>query len=288
MKQVSDTLSKTRGLRRAFAAWRELPACEMPLISKLEAHPTWSFYLATRLTTLLLFLCATSQFGCSNKMSQAESDSRGALRELGAFTSLDTDGIHVATLMMTGPGIQSKMDEAIPHVANMPYLTHLEATKTNLNDEHMKTVGGLKRLSSLVLSGTQVGDAGLKQVARRNLDTLYIDRTQITPAAMDMVGGMSEMKILDISAANVMSNLAPLSKLEALEWLVLEDANIDSSTVDIISDIKSLGRLSIDGSTISSDDLARLKSAKPSLMIDQSREVPAETASEESPEVAPN
>ena len=247
---------------------------------------------ASRLAALLLLvLLATLQVGCSNKMSQAEADAREALRGMGAFASLDVDGIHVGTLMLTAPDILGKMDEAIPLVAELPYLTHLELTNTNLTDEHMKTVRGLRRLKSLVLSGTGIGDEGLKQVASLKIDTLYVDGTEITPAAMDIVGGMTDMKILDISSADVLSNLEPLKKLTSLEWLVLENTEIDSSAVDIIKELASLKRLTIKGSTISPEDLERLKIAKPSMLIDQANEaqadVGAETAENDSSEPQP-
>lgn len=216
--------------------------------------------------------------GCSNKMSQAESDSREALRELGAITVLDAEGIHVATLMMSSPTIQNKMDEAIPHVANLPYLTHLDVTGANLTDEHMKTIGGLKRLTSLVLSGTQVGDAGLKCVGRRGIDALYVDNTKITPSSMDVIGDINTLKILDISSSDVMSNLAPITNLKNLEWLVIENTSIDKAAIDIIRELELLRRFSIKGSTVEIEDLSRLKSAKPSLMIDESAEQPSDGA----------
>lgn len=244
---------------------------------------------STRYALLLFSIVAlAAQCGCSNTMSQAESDARDALREMGAFTSLDLDGVHVATIMLTTPNIQSKMDEAMPLVADLPYLTHLDAANTNITDGHMKTIGALKRLTSLVLSGTQVGDEGLRQLAGRDLDTLYVDGTQITSASMDTIGGMTDLKILDISSPNVMSNLSPLANLTSLEWLVLENVEIDAAAVDIIKGIESLGRLTIRGSTVAAEDLTRLRAEKPNLAIDQTPDEVAEEAAESPQEVTPN
>lgn len=213
--------------------------------------------------------------GCSDSMSTAEKESREALRAMGAITVLGVDQIHVGTLTLTAPDAKDKMHDAIPHVANMPYLTHLDVANTNLTDEHMSTIGGLKRLISVVLSDTQITDSGLKQISRLPIDTIYVDGTKITGASMDVLGKIKSIKILDISRTNTTSNLQPLSKLTNLEWLVLEDTKIDAAIVDILKDLPALGRLSISRSTISEAELARLKSAKPALKIDRESAVEA-------------
>ena len=212
----------------------------------------------------LLLVCA----GCgSGTMSQSESDAREALRALGAMTVLDIDGVHVGTISLVSPTVQDKMEEAIPLVARTPYVTHLDLTGTNVTDQQMDQIAGLGKLHSLVLSQTGITDAGLKKLASRGLDTLYVNDTQLTSASTPVIAGMSKLKILEVSG-DVASDLAPLSGLEKLEWLVLDDVTIDEDDVDVLAGMSSLGRLSLNDCTISEAAMGKLRSARPQLAID--------------------
>lgn len=229
-----------------------------------------------------VLLCATCivQAGCGepSTMSAAESEAGEALKALGGYPV--KGGAHYSSLMLTSQAAE-KIDETMEHVRELKYIGHLELTNLPVTDEHLKIVKGLKKVNSLVLTGTQVTDAGVETISRLGLDTLYIDKTAITSAAMDSLGGMSKLKILDISECDVMSNLEPLENLKDLEWLILDNSKVDSSAVDILVRLPALGRITLKGATISDADVERLKSAKPSLMIDRSApETPAAPAEE--------
>jgi len=221
---------------------------------------------------LLLVGCllVIAQCGCDSGMSTSETAARDALRDMGAIIVNDSKGVHPATIMMMSEEIEQDLDGAIAKVGELPYLTHLDVSGLQITDDHLTTVAGLSKINSLVLSDTQITDAGLQNIAGLSkLDTLYIDKTAISPAGVDVVSGFKKLKILEMSECDVMSNLAPLTKLENLEWLILENSTIDSSAVDVLIGMPSLVRLTIKGSTIADADLARLKTEKPALAIDQ-------------------
>lgn len=241
-----------------------------------------------RAMQLTLCLVAISHAGCGGgAMSQAESDARAALQEMGAIIVNDANGVHPATIMLMSDSVKQNLDQAISHVGDLPYLTHIEATDLGLTDEHMTTIGKLKRLNSLVLSGTNISDVGLAEAGKlKKLDTLFVSNTSITPAAMDVIGRMSKLKILDVSSCDVVSNLSPLKQLQDLEWLVMDDMEIGGDAMDIIATLPKLGRLSLKGSTVQESDLAKLKAAKPRLAIDLTSANPESTPETEAAQPA--
>lgn len=220
---------------------------------------------------LLLAGCfiVLTQCGCGGGMSASETKARDALKDMGAIIANDAQGVHPATIMMMSEKIEQDIDNAIEEVGKLKHLTHLETTDLPVTDDHLKTIAGLSKINSLVLSGSQITDAGLKNIAGLSkMDALYIDNTAISPAGVETVSGFKNLKILEMSGCDVMSNLAPLTKLENLEWLILDNLTIDSSATDILGGLPRLTRLTIKGSTIAAEDLDRLKSTKPSLSID--------------------
>lgn len=223
-------------------------------------------YGKTLATGLVLF--SLGVMGCgSGTMSQAESDAREGLRAMGAMTVLDIDQVHVGTVSLVVPTAQDKMDEAVPLLAKTPYITHLDVSGTNLSDDHMKTLGGLGKLRSLVLSNTGITDAGLKDIKGLDLDTLYVNGTGLTAESASVIAAMSKLKILEISG-DLTADLAALKELPELEWLILDDARLESDDVDVLKSLAALGRLSLNSCELAPGDLEALKTAKPNLAID--------------------
>lgn len=224
-------------------------------------------------------------FGCgSSSMSDTESASFEALRGLGAIIVKDANNSHPASVNLIGPKVEAALDEAVGHVGNLPYVNHLDVANLPITDEHAKTFSELSKINSLVVSNTKITDAGLKSLSSLSkIDSLYIDETAITASSVDVIAGFSKLKILDLSACDVLSNLGALEKCPDLEWLVLKNSAIDAGTMDMIANLPSLRRLSLEGSTVADADIQRLKSAKPSLQIDRAAAPEAGIESAESP-----
>lgn len=237
------------------------------------------------LTALLLSLALTSGCGDSKTMSAEE---EAAYEELKAFGALVVrDGVHPATVTLPSgaPQISENLDKVIECVGKLPYLAHLELTDLDATDDHMKTVSKLRRINSLVLSGTHVGDEGLKSVSSLPLNTLYIDNSQATGAAMSTLGKISDLEILEISGLDV-TDISPLKSLKELEWLIINDTAIGTEAIDVICEMPELRRLSVKGAEISTEDLLKLKKAKPSLQLDGPGELEEDAADDTSePEV---
>jgi|GEM_PF-4691717 len=216
--------------------------------------------------------------GSSGPMSASESAAYEALREMGAVVAKNESGTRPATVMMVPTEkIKNDIDKAIEHVGQLPFVTHLELTGLPVTDEHMKTVRSMSRINSLVLTGTQVTDEGLKTAAGLDLNTLYVDKSQMTGAAMQTLGGMSGLEILDVSGLDL-TDISPLTRLSELEWLIMDNSEIGGEAFDVVSQLPDIKRLSINGSNFAAADLQKLKSAKPSLKIDQTEAAPPEVA----------
>lgn len=214
--------------------------------------------------------------GSSGPMSATESAAYDGLKEMGALVV--KDGTHPATVtMIPTEKIQGDIDTAIEYAGQLPFVTHLELTGLPVTDEHMKTVRKMSKINSLVLTGTQVTDEGLKTAAGLSLNTLYVDKAKLTGAALQTLGGISGLEILDISGLDL-SDISPLKRLSKLEWLIMDNSNISSEAMDVIAQLPAIGRLSINGSDYTAEDLQKLKSAKPSLMIDRTEAEPAAAA----------
>ena len=170
--------------------------------------------------------------------------------------------------------VKTDIDKAIEYVGQLPFVTHLELTGLPVTDEHMKTVCGTGRINSLVLTGTQVTDEGLKTAAGLSLNTLYVDKSQITGAGMQTLGTMSGLEILDISGLDL-SDISPLASLSELEWLIMDNSDVSSEALEVVAKLPGILRLSINGSNYAEADLQKLKSAKPSLKIDRTEAAPA-------------
>lgn len=230
------------------------------------ARPDFPRFISCLLLVVLLLGLAP---GCSDSktMSAEETDAYEELKTLGALVV--KDGVHPATVALPAgaPQLSANLDKAIECLGKLPYLSHVELTNLAVTDEHMKTIGKLRRINSLVLSGTEVGDEGLKTVSRLPLNTLYVDKTKMTAAAMSTLASISDLEILEISGLDV-SDISPLKGLKELEWLIVNETEIGTAAIDVMAEMPALLRLSIIGSQISPEDLLKLKKAKPSLQID--------------------
>ena len=260
------------GLRSSSARWSTRQTVE--LIHGVEMNRQQLVSLA------LIAVIGLSIAGCGGGMSKAESDARETLRGMGAMTVLGTSQAHVETCAITS-AMNDKLDEAMQCVGKMPYLVHFDASNTNLNDEHMKTVSKLKRVGSMVLSGTSIGDAGIAAIGgHRKVDMIYARNTKITSAAMDTFGGMKQLKVLEVSGDDTLSNLKAVAELPKLEWFLVNDATINDSVVDLLASMPGLVKVTFKSCSIDDGSIDRLKSAKPALNI----EVPEAPA----PPIAPS
>ena len=105
-------------------------------------------------------------------------------------------------------------------------------------------VGKLYRLTTFDASGTKINDDQLDYIAwMPTLHTLNLSRTKVTDAGLEK-----------------------LASLDNLQWLVLLGHRRERRRHRSLASMKTLGRLTIDGTKVTPVGIARLKKALPKLV----------------------
>ena len=104
--------------------------------------------------------------------------------------------------------------------------------------------------------------------------TVWTWRTSISPAAIDVIGQMNALQVLNLSDTSVQDNLRPLTNLEELQWLLLSDCDlrqINDQSIEALAKIPNLGRLTVLNTNITIEVVDRLKAAHPGLNLESDR-----------------
>lgn len=214
----------------------------------------------------LLVVCAGLWWWNQQRMHRAEMEARNQLKQLEAIVQLNSSQKHVGTLM-----VRKELAKALPWIAQLPYLTHLDVADTGLSDSDLDQIAGLPRLYSLDASNTQLTDEGVAKLTGVPLETIFLAGTKITGESLNQLSQIKSLKIVGLDRTAVQDNVAALTKLPKLEWIVLDEVDlskIDQQTLDSLAQMPMLHRLSVRGTNIPEDALKRLLSAKPALKID--------------------
>ena len=130
-------------------------------------------------------------------------------------------------LYVTGVRLDSSAagDSLVPHLHTFAELDGLGLNHTDLTDEGLKKLSGLKHLDVLEVGGTRITDAGLKRLENLpELSVLSLNRTAVTDAGMHDVARFSSLLQLHLAGTKVTdAGIKPLHRLRALEYLTLSD-----------------------------------------------------------------
>ena len=177
----------------------------------------------------------------------------------------------LTSLTLALPGVQERMDEIVPLIAQLPYLGHLDLTGTNLRDEHLDVIASRKSLNSLILTDTAITDVGLSKLKRLadTLDNLSLANTQITSEGLKVVGTFRKLLVLDLTNTDTANGLDALSSLDKVNWLRLSGLELPSSFVDAVTAMEGLqlGRLDLQDCVVSEGDLAELAKRAPQMRV---------------------
>jgi hypothetical protein len=223
------------------------------------------------LVALVVATAGLSFWAWSNQQYRiAEDRAAKALEKLGALVIMDGARTHVASVNLSTLSSLEALAKAINYLPALNYLNSLDASRTEIDDKHLKIIDEMSSINSLSLSETKVTDAGARRLADlENLEALHLASTQITSDALSALGELENLRILDLSATKVAGNLAPLAKLPQLEWLVLRDLMLDEDALQPLAASTSLRRLSLDGSKYPAASIDMLKKALPALSVDR-------------------
>lgn len=100
-------------------------------------------------------------------------------------------------------------------------LTHVNLLETAANDQDIARLLEVTQLRSLLLSRTQVTDAGLVHLKHfKRLEWLYLEGTQVTDAGLAEIAEMTQLKSLIVSDTQITdAGLVHLARLKQLRIL---------------------------------------------------------------------
>jgi hypothetical protein len=222
---------------------------------------------------VLLVIAAAMALGYwfwSDRENRADEQAAAkALQELGALVIMDGERAHVASVNLSTLQSPDALSKAIEHLPALNHVNSLDASRTEIEDKHLKIIDEMSSLKSLSLSETKITDEGARRLAGLdNLEALHLASTQITGDALSALGELENLRILDLSATKAARNLAPLAELPQLEWLVLRNLTLDEDALQPLGASPSLRRLSLGGSKYPAGSIDVLKRALPELSVD--------------------
>jgi hypothetical protein len=92
------------------------------------------------------------------------------------------------------------LSQAVESLPLLPYLTALDASGTDLDDDDVKFLRRLAGLRRLELAGTAITDDGLVQLDQlANLNHLSLASTRVTDEAIDVLARLDHLEWLDVS-----------------------------------------------------------------------------------------
>lgn len=207
--------------------------------------------------------------GCGG--NAREQQSADALKQLGALVIANPlDGTPVQSLSLSTEAVKGRLDEAMPHVADLRRMEALTADGAPVTDAHLDSIKGLTGLHGLVLTGTKVTDAGVaKLVDLDELEKLELSQTAVTDACLASIAKLSSLNTINLSGTAVKGDLAPLAEMPNLTWVLLIECDISDAGLATLARVPKLTRLSIKDAKVNEAALEQFRKAKPGVEVNR-------------------
>jgi Leucine Rich repeat len=129
------------------------------------------------------------------------------------------------------------------------------------SDEILAEVENLPGLEELILTGSPVGDAGLRGLRNlTHLRVLELRGTKVTDVGMGSLQDLLFLQVLDLSETGVTDEgLARLRRLKRLEVLYLDGDGISDQGLDDLAGLTALRRLGLAETEVTDGGLEQLK-----------------------------
>jgi hypothetical protein len=181
------------------------------------------------------------------------------------FAGLPADSL--ACLVMNNLAVGNK---ALANIKHLTGLRRLELDDTDIGDDGLTYLVGLKNLEYLSLSRTLVKGVALKKLAQMpRLQRLQLDTNALNRDACKQLAAFAQLRWLSLSRSGITdADLKDLSKMPHAESIILTNNNaITDSGVRQLAAIKTLRRLELGGTHATPAALLafsgrRIKSAK--------------------------
>jgi len=147
-----------------------------------------------------------------------------------------------------------------PLIGRMPQLQILDLSGTNVTDDDLRHLSGLKGLRELILWETGIGDAGAAHLAAmQGLCRLNLGRTNLTDAGLRHLGGLDDLRHLVLTGNSISDvGLKHLKALNRLQGLKLSSTGITDDGLRELVGLKDLRGLTLDRTKVTDAGLKAL------------------------------
>jgi protocatechuate 3,4-dioxygenase beta subunit len=164
-------------------------------------------------------------------------------------------------LMLVRTGVS---DEGLIHLKDLTKLEFLGLISNKFTDAGLEHITGMTELKSLRLDDTRITDGGLQRLKQcgilTRLEFLVLSRTQITNAGLAYLQGMDRLRRLYIGGTRIGDEgISYLAKLSKLEVLILDDTNVTDAGLAHLRGLKNLNMLYLQNTQITDAGLEHLK-----------------------------
>jgi Leucine-rich repeat (LRR) protein len=171
---------------------------------------------------------------------------------------------------LTSSPSASETDEALAHVGRLTRLKYLIVVRP-LSDAGLVHLKGLKSLTYLHLSGTQITDAGMVHLKElTNLSTVSLNETKVTDVGIRHLEGLTNLEDLYLRHTQVTdAGLVHLKGLTQLSSLDLAGTQVTDAGLVHLKGLTNLSVLDLDGTRVTEAGIEELNRALPSLKVDR-------------------
>jgi hypothetical protein len=147
-------------------------------------------------------------------------------------------------------------------------LVALHAEYTDVDDQDLRSLLGMRSLRFLDLTATQVGDAGLVHLlACVDLEVLCLWNTLITDDALDLVGRLPNLRHLGLGNTRVTDDgLRHLARLQRLRVVQLTGTDVNGSGLRHLHDLPELEMITLPW-RVRGGHRRRLRRARPGVLV---------------------
>ena len=181
--------------------------------------------------------------------------SKEAINDLSPLSVLQPDDL----TMLHCQGVEIA-DDQLKHISHLTGLNNIDLNGTNILGTGLKYLAGLKSLRKLWLSCTHVGDNELSYLLNFPLlEGLGLSDTPTTNDGMVVVGKITSLEVLSLSAGVGDEGLAHLKGLKNLRWLSVGDRGVTDKGLACLEGLTNLEYLGLEGAQVTDAGLVYLK-----------------------------
>lgn len=176
-----------------------------------------------------------------------------ALTRLGVPLGLDPSGkvrwIEAANAELS--------DEAIPHLASLPYLEWLEVGGGRVTAAGISRLGGCTALRRLYIHDVDLSKDTLAWIAGLRLEALSLQRTGINASALKQLKAAAALTVLNLSENGIADeDMSAVARFTSLEVLALQNTKVTGAGLAKLTEMKRLNVLNLTNCRIVDADVS--------------------------------